>query len=176
MNTILSQVFGILGMLTIFVMFQQKDRLKLLKLKMCADVLWGIHYAFLLAWGGLVPNVVGVMREFVFMNNEKKWARSRLWLILFIIISWVMAIFVWKDLFNIIPIIGSTIAILAFWSKNIILTKTLSILVAACFLSYNIYVGSLVGVINEVIGILSIIIYFVKTKPKKEQNTQDTHI
>lgn len=159
----IAQFFGLLGMCTGFFIFQQKDRKRLLRFKLTADILWGCHYALLFAWSGVISNATGVCRECVFMNNDKKWAKSSLWPIFFLLIGWIATAFVWKSALSFLPIIGSSLAIAAFWNKNVVVTKCISIAVSVCYLSYNIYVGSWVGIVNEFISLTSIGISLVKT-------------
>ena len=84
---IIAQILGFGGVYMLFALYQQKERKKLLCRKLCADVLWGVHYLFLGAWAGAIPNLVGIARESIFMNSGKKWANSLAWPILFIAVS-----------------------------------------------------------------------------------------
>lgn len=158
-----SQLFGLLGMCIGFFIFQQKERKRLLRFKLSADILWGCHYILLNAWSGVIANAIGVCRECVFMNNEKKWAKSLLWPIFFLIAGWIATIFVWKSMFSLLPIFGSTLAVAAFWNKNVVVTKCISVAVSVCYLIYNLHVGSWIGIINEVIALTSIFISLVQT-------------
>lgn len=66
---------------------QQKNRKKLLVRKLHADILWGIHYICLGAVAGAIPNIMGMFRETIFMNSDKKWANSFIWPVIFIVIG-----------------------------------------------------------------------------------------
>lgn len=77
---ITAQIFGLCAMAALFSVYQQSDRGKLLKSKLFADVFWVVHYIMLGAYGGAVPNFVGIFRELVFINREKlKWANKIIW-------------------------------------------------------------------------------------------------
>ena len=41
---IIAQILGFGGVYMLFTLYQQKERKKLLYRKLCADVLWGVHY------------------------------------------------------------------------------------------------------------------------------------
>ncbi len=166
---ILSQIFGIGAMISLFLIYQQKERSKMLKCKLTADICWTIHYILLGAYGGAIPNFVGIFRETVFLNREKQeWADSRIWLIVFLLINWGIGIFTFSSPINIMPIAASTIVSVAMWIKNPTAAKLISIPVSTTFLLYDYFVGSWIGIINESMALASIAIYFVKNKERRK--------
>ena len=161
----IAQVFGIGAMISLFSIYQQTNRKSLIIRKLCADICWVFHYLFLGAFGGLIPNFVGIFRELVFVNrSSKKWANCRAWPILFILINWTIGYFTFKTPINIMPIAASTFVTISLWLKNPKLTKLISVPVSATFLIYDIFVGSYVGIVNESIAIISIFISFIREK------------
>ena len=180
---IFAQVFGFGAMISLFLIYQQKSRKKLLSAKLSADLFWSAHYLCLGAFEGMIPNFIGIFRELVFIRRkDKKWASCAVWPILFILINWTWAgiLFFTKEVSFIIPlpiqavtvirflpIIASTFVTISLWIDNPKLTKIISIPVSLAFLIYGIFVGSIPAIINESIGICSIIISLIK-KDKKE--------
>ncbi len=174
MNEILKiavpQAFGLLGMFFLFALYQQTDRKKLLIGKLCADVCWVLHYVILGAYEGAIPNFVGIFREIVFVNSEKKkWARSVVFPILFILINWTLSAFRWKSggeawevAVRLLPIFASTFVTISLWVKSPRLTKMISVPVSICFIIYDVYVGSWIGIVNESVAIISIAISFAR--------------
>lgn len=161
--TIISWIFGLGAMISLFMIYQQKDRKKLLLCKLSADVCWVFHYLCLSAPGGAVPNFVGIFREMVFIKREdKKWANFCFWPFVFIGINFAIGLLTMNSLRDLIPIAASVFVTLSLWFKNPTLTKIVSIPVSAAFLIYDVLVGSYVGIINESIAICSIIISFIK--------------
>ena len=126
------------------------------------------HYLCLWAPGGAIPNFVGIFRELVFVNREdKKWANSPLWPILFILINLSLGIATMDEPINLLPITASVFVTLSLWLKKPVLTKIISIPVSVCFLIYDIFVGSWIGVISESISLISIIIALIKIIKEK---------
>ena len=144
-------------MISLFSVYQQTERKKLIAAKLSADVFWVIHYLF---------------RELVFLNRENKaWANKIIWPILFILCGWGMGIYTFRSALNILPIVASTLVTVSLWIKNPRLTKLITVPVCAAFMIYDFYVGSWIGIINEALSICSIIISFAKEKIKaKEQS------
>ena len=156
-------LLGLGAMISLFLIYQQKDRRRILLCKLSADVFWIAHYFLLGATAGMIPNLVGIFRELVFINRgKKKWAATPFWAALFILINLTLGILsfdVWSD---IIPIIASSFVTVSLWINNPNLTKLITLPVCAAFLTYDIFVGSYMGILNESISIVSIILFFIR--------------
>lgn len=160
---IIAQIFGLGAMASLFMSYQQTERRKLIVGKLSADLFWTAHYLCLGAYGGMIPNFVGIFRELVFINRErKKWANFMLWPIVFILLNWGLGIRSFKAPINILPIAASTFVTVSLWIRKPRLTKIISIPVSVVFLIYDLFVGSYVGVVNESIAIFSIFLSFIK--------------
>ncbi len=170
---IAAQIFGIGAMISLFSIYQQNKRKKLITAKLCADICWVVHYFLLGGYAGMIPNFIGIFRELIFIKREEKeWANKKIWPVLFIICGWVLGVFTFKNAFNILPIAASTFVTVSLWVKNPRLTKIISIPVCLSFLIYDIFIGSYIGIINESISICSIIISFLKEKVGGKENEQ----
>lgn len=105
---ILSWFFGIGAMLSLFFLYQQQSRRKLLTCKFCADVCWVFHYLCLGAVGGAIPNFVGIFRELVFVKREEKeWANHTAWPIGFIAVNFALGLASFRTPINLLPISAS---------------------------------------------------------------------
>lgn len=169
MKAVIPWIFGVGAMISLFLIYQQKERKKLLRCKLSADICWVIHYLCLGAYGGAVPNFVGIFRELVFVRRgEKKWAENRLWPVFFIAANLTLGLLTFNRPINILPLTASAFVTVSLWLKNPKLTKLISVPVSLAFLIYDLVVGSWIGMVNESIAILSLIISFLR----KDQNHQ----
>lgn len=167
--TVFSWVFGLGAMCSLFLIYQQKERRKLLYCKLSADLCWVAHYLCLGALGGAVPNFVGIFRELVFVKREeKRWANSFLWPIFFILLNLSLGLLTISRPINLLPVTASIFVTVSLWLKNPTLTKIISIPVSLAFLIYDIFVCSYIGIVNESIAICSIIISFINKKRKED--------
>ena len=167
---IAAQIFGAFGMAALFMSYQQTERKKLIGCKLTADVMWVVHYLLLGAIGGAIPNFVGIFRELVFMQSDKKWARSPVFPALFILINWGLAIATWRSALTLLPICASAAFTIALWAKNPKLTRMIGAPVSTAFLIYDLIVGSWIGAVNESVAIISIVSSFIRNDlNKKEQ-------
>ena len=146
---IVAQLFGLGAMVSLFLIYQQKSRNKLIIAKLSADIFWVAHYFCLGGTAGMIPNFIGIFRELI-------------------IINWLLGFRTFHSWYNLLPITASTFVTISLWIDNPKLTKIISIPISSAFLIYDIFIGSHIGVINETISICSIIIYFIKTKRRKE--------
>jgi hypothetical protein len=153
--------FGALGIVANILIYQQKSGKKLLVYKLISDILWAAHYLLLGGISAFFIACISTIRESIFLNQKKKWARSRLWLVLFILLSIGSAAIVWKTAANLLPTIASILSVLSFWRNNPTLSKFLAFPISICMLIYDIYVASYVGIINEVFTIVSASVSFI---------------
>lgn len=167
---IAAQIFGLFAMLSLFIIYQQKSRKKIIIAKLSADICWVAHYLCLGGIAGIIPNMVGIFRELVFINRkDKAWANKIIWPILFIAINFGLGMTTFHSFYNILPIAASAFVTISLWIDNPKLTKLITIPVCIAFLIYDFYVKSYIGMINESISIVSIIMFFIKERKKPNE-------
>lgn len=158
-------------MISLFLIYQQRNRKNILLCKLSADICWIFHYFTLGATAGMIPNFIGVFRELVFINRHRKWANCKIWVVFFIAMNIVLSILTFKNYYDVIPIIASSFVTISLWINNPDLTKKISAPVSLLFLIYDIFVHSYMGIINESLSVVSIIIYF--TRKFKEEKSDE---
>ena len=168
---LLVQLPGLVATACLFISYQQKEKSKLLIFKLAADIAWTVHYIMLAAYGGMIPNAVGIIRETVSLKRNKESKNKFFWPMLFIVINWIFAVILWQSAWSVLPLIGSTLVTVAMFIKNIKKAKLVLIPVHILFFTYNIIVNSYIGAINETVSLISIIIYFIKSKNNSNQHT-----
>ena len=169
---IVAAVFGILGITVSIIIYQQKNRKKLLLWKLCSDIVWMIQYLLLGKLTGAGVCVVGAVRESVFLNKHRRWAQSKLWLLFFLALSIVLSMLTWGSAYSVLPLTASVIAVFSFWRGNPTLTKILAYPICVCMLIYDIFgtgAVSYMGVVNEVLTIVSTTVGIVVSRRAKEQ-------
>ncbi len=171
---LLSQFFGVLGMISLFASYQQTERKKLIAGKLGADAMWVLHYVCLAAWGGAIPNFVGIFRELVFMQRDsgKKWANTPVIPVIFILINWTLAALSWNTMLNLLPIGASTFVTISLWARKPRVTRLICLPVSVCFIIYDCFVGSWIGIVNESVAIVSILVSMFRNDRDPNKNTQ----
>lgn len=164
---IVAQIFGLGATISLFLIYQQKDRKGILKAKLAADICWVLHYFCMGGTAGMIPNAVGILRELIFLNRKnKKWADSKLWLLVFVALNWTWGILTFRSGFDVLPIAASTFVSISLWIDHPKLTKLISLPVSGAFLIYDFCIGSYIGIGNECIAMISILIYFLKERKR----------
>ena len=166
----LVNLFGILGILTTVVIYQQKDNQRMLVWKLISDLCWVLHYLALGANSVAVVTIVAIMRSIVLLCRRYRWAQSRAWLAVFMVSSFVLSVLAYKDWTSLLPMIGSQACIIAYWIGKPKVTRIISIPSALMFLVNVTLNGSLWGMLCESFLLASAIIGFIRhdvaRKPK----------
>ncbi len=162
MNDIIIQLIGFMGMLCHFVSFQQKRRKSILFFQVCASAVFLVHFALLGAYTGAILNMIGLLRALVFMNNDKKWAKSSAWLVAFIVAFTLSSILTWEAWYSILPTTGMILTTVSYWLKNETKIRLVTLPGSPCWLIYNAINGSFSGVLTECMVMTSLIIAIVR--------------
>lgn len=179
---IIAQSVGMLGIVANFIIYQQKERKRMLRWKRFADLVWVFVYLALVwagnptAIAGSATCVVGIFRETVFLHHDKKWAQSKWWLVLFIALmigsSFVSlklthAVISPKTLYYFLPGLASTMAVVSFWIGKPRVTRLLVFPISGAMITYDIIIFSVAGFANELFTFVSAIVGIIRHDMKK---------
>ena len=168
---IAAQIVGAFGILFSLLSFQFAKRKYILLSQMTASLLFSLQLFMVGAITGGCLDMISFVRSLIFLNNQKKWASSRLWLVGFILVMIVTGILTWENAWSILPIIGSILSTVALWMKEGKHIRMLSLLVGPCWLVYNIINGAYTGAFNELLAMTSIVIGLIRhDRSGKETN------
>ena len=157
MKNLIAQLVGLAGMILLAMCFQANNKKKTLIIKFSADITWGVHYLLLGGISGVILNVIGALREtvFYFDKNEK---RMKIWLMVFVTINWVAGILTMRELYNLLPTVCSAVSTYSFWQQNLKITRILALFNAVIMFTYDIFLLSYAGMVNETITVISVCI------------------
>ena len=163
----IGQILGYLAVVAFVMSYQEKDKKRLLFFQTAAVVLLCIHYALIGAWSGLILNLVCLVRNFIFANSDKKPFQNKAWPYLLsgmIVLLGVLTCEAWYSVFLIVALAVNTV----FLAKENTNTVRVSVLFTCPMIFiYNAFAGSVGGMINEAITILSAIVGLVRHGKKK---------
>lgn len=146
---LISDIFGIIGILLTVILYQQKNRKSLLVYKLIIDVVWIGHYAFIGAYSGAVVCVIAALREFIFVKRDPRSKKGIIWLPIFILIAIISTVFTWNNAFSILTCLASCIAVVSFFIGKPRLSRIFVFPISTCMLVYDIACGSVAGIVNE---------------------------
>ena len=132
----------------------------------------GVHYTLLGAWTGLGVVLIAVLRNILFLIQQRIKVLDNYiiddWLILIVlmVISVITAVFTYDSIFSLFSIAGSIIYTISVWQKNIKAYRILGLISSALSLVYFIYIASIFAIILEgimfVFMLIATIIFFKK--------------
>ena len=155
-------LFGILGIISVVIIYQQKDNQRLLLWKLTSDILWIVHYAALKNYSVVVITLVAVLRSFVLYHHDRKWAQSKAWLWIFIACSLGFSMLAWKDWTSLMATVSSLLCIVAYWVRIPRVTRLLTIPAGFLFLINIIFNYTFWGLLSESFLLASAIVGFVR--------------
>jgi len=165
---ILSQVFTISMYITLACSYYSKDRRKILILNFAGLVLIGIAYIFLHAWSGLAMSILGIIRNIIFMLDEKKNGKRDtinkkdiIILIILVAITIALSIFTYSGFLSLFSVFATMLYTISVWQKKTIIYKILGIPTGICWIIYNVYIFSIIGMILESILLICAITGFL---------------
>ena len=169
---LVGEIIGILGIIVNFLIYQQKERKKVLKVKLLSDITWSLHYGLLTAFSGMAVTLVGVARETTFILTDNKERKRKYFLIAFAIIACITSALTMKDIFGLLPACASLIAVFSYWQQNPTTTKIFGIPISLTMLIYDVMRFSVMGMANEIFTLISISIWLIRQKNKKSNTLQ----
>lgn len=172
---ILSQVFIIISYILLAITYQIKNRKSILILSFMSIAATGLSYLFLSAYSGLAMVIVAAIRNVIFVVDEKKngkrltnTTKDYIILAILYLISIIFAVFTYNGILSMISVVATMLYTYSVWQKNTKVYKILGLPGAVLWITYNIYIGSIFGLILEIIlGIATVIGCIREFKEKK---------
>jgi hypothetical protein len=175
MDNLLAQLIGFGGTALTIIAYQQNKRKNILLCTVISASLFTIHFILLGAYTGAIMNLLAGLRSLVFMNNTKKWARSKAWVAVFMIVYTVACIATWDKWYSVLPLIAMLLTTISNWMQSEKKIRFLTFPNSPCWLVYNILNGSVAGIITEIFVMSSLIIAIIRfdlRKPKVKNEVE----
>lgn len=149
------QLIGLTGSVIAITALQSGSRKKILSLQVLCCVLWVAHYALLGAWTGVLINCLGLGRAVVCSCNDRRWAKSPLWLVFFLVCYAVSPLLTWDGAYCLLLGIAMMLTTVALWVHDMRLTRLLFFLNSPLVLAYNLIARSYSCAAIEVVALTS---------------------
>ena len=174
---ILSQIFIIISYIFLVFTYQTKNRKNILAFNFVSLIATGLSYVFLSAYSGLAMVFVALIRNIIFLIDEKKNGKNdknstKDYIILAILylISIAFAILTYNGILSMMSVVATMLYTFSVWQKNTKVYKLLGIPIEAIWIVYNIYIFSIFGIILEsILAISTVIGYLRENNNKKEK-------
>ena len=169
---ILGKCLGYAGVIASGIIYQQKNRSSLLIWKGISDLLWIGHYLLIGGYTGAAVTTVALVREIIFFKSKRQSKSGIIALVCFLVLSIVISVLTWGNIFSIFAMIGSLTSIVSFWIGDPKISRILSFPISFCMLAYGLANGSLAALLNEVLVLSSSAIALLRNH-KTEKNSKE---
>ena len=164
------QGIGIVATVLSVTSFQMKTKRMILIMQILTGIVFAAHY-FLMPEGkgiaGGVVNVIAIVRNLVFFNRNKKFFRSRFWVVLFAVVMAASAIISRFEPISVLMAIAMVFNTLAVWAEKPIDTRKRILISSPFALVYNIAIKSS-GMVNEAVVIIVTTITLIRESRKEK--------
>ena len=164
---IICQAISIIAVIVGFISFQMKTDKQVLTLQTLVSILFTAHYLMLGATDAAILNAVGIIRNFVYHNKDKKFYSPKIFPALFAIIMVFLGFLSWINWSSILVITGLAINTVFLSCKNPQNLRKSILVSSPMVLVYNIINLSIGGMIYESVVIVSSIVGIIRYADKK---------
>jgi len=155
---VISQIFTIIMYVLLAATYYMKNRKAVLILSFLSLIANAIAYILLGAYTGLAMCIVALIRNIIFLVDEKKNGKRDkinkkdiIVLVILYLISIISAAFTYDGFLSLLSVFATMLYTYSVWQKETKIYKLLGIPIGILWVLYNIYVKSVFGVILEAI-------------------------
>ncbi len=160
MSPIIIQIIGFLGLGCFLVSYQFRETKPLFIMQMIACSLFAVQFLLLEQPSGAVSLLMSIIRNFPLVRRDKwPWVKWKGLVVIFIALYAAYVVWQWNSWIDILPLIGfsaGTVAYSTFNARNIRISNLF--ISSPVWIVYDSIVGSIGGVINEAITIISVLV------------------
>lgn len=153
MNPYIIQSIGFLALFFVVVSFQRNNRSEILSLIVVAQFLFALHFGLLQAYTAMGVNIIAAFRGIVFIKRKEK-----IWLYVFIFLFIISGYYTWEGYRSVLPVSAMIIETIGFWIKEPSKIRFVSLFPRPFWLSYNVLVFSIPGIICELFVLSSLLV------------------
>ena len=159
-------IIGYVAICVSVMIYQQKNRTRLLIFKASSDAIWIIHYLLLGAYTGAAITGIALARGLVFLRCERRSKLGKILLVCFLCISITSSILTWGSFYSLFALLASQMAIISFWIGEPRLSRIMAFPISTSMLIYGVSAGSVAALINESLAMVSAAVGIIKNRQK----------
>ena len=169
---IIAQVIGFLGTIVVVIGMQQKKYKHIVISKIGNEFLSSIHYLLLGGYTGMLANLASCLTNSCYYFRIKKGKSTLPFQIAFACMFVVIGALSWHGPISIFVVLAKLISSVALGIKNPRTIRILNLISNPCWLVYNIYMGSIAGIITDSLVITSVVIAVIRLDILSKEKSQ----
>lgn len=172
---ILSQVFSACAYIIFPLTFLTRNKKNILLLNILNSVFYLLSYLFLAGYSGVIVNAIGIVRGITFFIVGELYQKKEYYSLTFFVVATIaLSIVFYRSWVDILPMIAGVSFTYAIWQKNVEVYRWIVVIGSVLWITYNVLIFSIVGMIGEVaclvVETIILIVYYVKQDTNKEEN------
>ena len=166
----ISQLFALIAFIISLISFHRSKKRKIMETANVSVIFNMLHYFLLNAYNGLFTKLLALFRNSFIIYKEKKKVNSNLFFAIFIILYLLVSFFTYKNIYSILPSIAGMIYLVVIWNGNELAIKKVGCFCYFLWLLYNIFIFSIMGIISNIVAIISTFLAVLNYKNKSNNN------
>ena len=158
----MSQILGLIGTIIVVIGMQQKKYKHIVICKIGNEFFASLHYLLLRGYTGMLANLASCFTNSVYYFRIKKGKSTLPFQIIFATMFVVIGALSWHGFISIFVVTAKLISSVALGIKNPRTIRILNLISNPCWLIYNIYMGSVIGMISDSLVILSVVTAIIR--------------
>ena len=159
---LMSQILGFIGTTIIVIGMQQKKYKNIVICKIGNEFFASLHYLLLGGYTGMLANLASCFTNSVYYFRIKKGKSTLPFQIIFATMFVAIGALSWHGYISIFVVMAKLISSVALGIKNPRTIRILNLISNPCWLIYNIYMGSIIGMISDSLVIISVVIAIIR--------------
>ena len=159
---ILAQALGFLGTIIIIIGMQQKKYKHIVLCKIGNEFLSSIHYLLLGGYTGMLANLASCLTNGCYYFRIQKGKSTLPFQIVFACMFVAIGALSWHGPISIFVVLAKLISSVALGIKNPRTIRILNLISNPCWLVYNLYMGSIAGIITDSLVTISVLIAVIR--------------
>ena len=156
---IIAHIFGYIVVALGGLMFISTKRKQILSIKLVSEICSFLNMTLLGLYTGAALNILNIGRSIVFFYREdKKWAKSYVWLPVFLGATLISPVMTWAGPISLLPAIGSALACIGYYMRHPLVMKCFILPGIGLWLIYTIVTDNHSAAVANVLSIISLLI------------------
>jgi len=157
-----AQIIGFLGTIIIVIGMQQKKYKNIVICKIGNEFFSAVHYLLLGGYTGMLANLASCLTNGCYYFRIKKGKSTLPFQIAFAAMFVAIGLLSWHGPISICVVLAKLISSVALGIKNPRTIRFLNLISNPCWLIYNIYMGSIAGILTDSLVITSVVIAVIR--------------
>ena len=159
---LIGQALGVVAVILGFVTYQMKSPKALLIVNLITCGVFCLHYLLIGAISGAVMNGLGILRNVVYTNRDKKIFSSPAWPFIWAAIMLIAGLVTWQDWRSVLMVCALVINSMALSMKNAQHIRYSLLITCPLVMIYDVLLHSYGGIVYEGMSIVSAIIGIIR--------------